>query len=153
MRKFCGSPLGGSVAINDVNRHFQFGPFLLDSRERQLSREGEPIRLTPKAFDVLLVLVSRAGHLVTKEELLKEVWPDTFVEEGNLSYTVSLLRKALEVEPGTDTYIATVQKLGYRFTAPSVPPKSPAKPCPVQATSPSSRRTSRWNQSSMLRPG
>ena len=106
------------MVVNDVNRHFQFGPFLLDSRERQLSREGEPIRLTPKAFDVLLVLVSRAGHLVTKEELLKEVWPDTFVEEGNLSYTVSLLRKALEVEPGTDTYIATVQKLGYRFTAP-----------------------------------
>ena len=141
------------MVINDVNRHFQFGPFLLDSRERQLSREGEPIRLTPKAFDVLLVLVSRAGHLVTKEELLKEVWPDTFVEEGNLSYTVSLLRRALEVEPGTDLHRDGPETWLPVYRARPCSRKSRAKPCPVQATSPSSRRTSRWNQSGTVRHG
>jgi DNA-binding winged helix-turn-helix (wHTH) protein len=65
---------------------------------------------------VLVLLVSRAGHLVPKEDLLNQVWPGTFVEEANLSYTVSLLRKALQ-DSGNVRYIDTVQKLGYRFTA------------------------------------
>ena len=107
-----------SLHSGDLDVSFRFGAFLLNPRERLLIRDGEPVSLTPKAFEVLLVLVSRAGHLVRKDELLKEVWPGAFVEEGNLSYTVSLLRRALEVEPEGQGYIATVQKIGYRFTAP-----------------------------------
>ena len=97
---------------------YEFGPFRLEPAERRLLRGGEHVPLPPKAFDVLVVLVSRAGHLVSKEDLLKEVWPDTFVEEASLSYTVSLLRKALQAEAGQVRYIDTVQKLGYRFTSP-----------------------------------
>jgi len=74
---------------------FSFGPFSLEARERLLRRDGEPVPLTPKAADVLLALVERWGRLVTKEELLQVVWPDTFVEESNLSYHIFALRKAL----------------------------------------------------------
>ena len=66
---------------------------------------------------MLVMLVSRAGHLVAKEDLLRQVWPGTFVEEANLSYTVSVIRKALHEGAGGARYIDTVQKLGYRFTA------------------------------------
>ena len=90
---------------------YVFGPYRLDARERQLLRNGEPVSLPPKAFDLLLALVARGGSLATKEELLAEVWAGTFVEEANLSYTVSLVRRAL----GEDGYIETVPKSGYRF--------------------------------------
>ena len=96
----------------------EFGPFRLEPAERRLLRDGQQVPLPPKAFDVLVVLVSRADHLVSKEDLLKEVWPDTFVEEASLSYTVSLLRKALQAGEDQGRYIDTVQKLGYRFTYP-----------------------------------
>jgi len=97
---------------------YEFGPFRLEPAERRLLREGQDVSLPPKAFDVLVVLVSRAGHLVSKEDLLKEVWPDTFVEEASLSYTVSVLRKALHSEADQVRYVDTVQKLGYRFGYP-----------------------------------
>jgi Tol biopolymer transport system component/DNA-binding winged helix-turn-helix (wHTH) protein len=90
---------------------YVFGPYRLDAHERQLLRNGEPVPLPPRAFDLLLALVARAGSLATKDELLSEVWAGTFVEEVNLSYTVSLLRKAL----GEEGYIETVPKSGYRF--------------------------------------
>jgi DNA-binding winged helix-turn-helix (wHTH) protein/TolB-like protein/Flp pilus assembly protein TadD len=93
---------------------YVFGPYRLDAHERRLLRDGEPVPLPPRAFDLLLALVARAGSLATKEELLSEVWAGTFVEEVNLSYTVSLLRKAL----GEEGYIETVPKSGYRFIAP-----------------------------------
>ena len=96
---------------------YEFGPFRLEPAERRLLRDGQEVPLPQKAFDVLVVLVSRAGHLVPKEDLLNQVWPGTFVEEANLSYTVSLLRKALQDGSGSVRYIDTVQKLGYRFTA------------------------------------
>jgi DNA-binding winged helix-turn-helix (wHTH) protein len=112
-----------------------FGPYRLDPRERQLVRDGQTVPLPPKAFDLLVALVARAGHLATKEELLAEVWPGTFVEEANLSYTISLLRKALRDEP--ERYIETVPKRGYRFrelvapagnvTIDGVPPAPPAQ--------------------------
>ena len=95
---------------------YEFGPFRLEPAERRLLRDGEEVPLPQKAFEVLVVLVSRAGHLVPKEDLLNRVWPGTFVEEANLSYTVSLLRKALQDGSGSVRYIDTVQKLGYRFT-------------------------------------
>ena len=104
-----------SLHTNDL---YEFGPFRLEPAERRLLREGQDVSLPPKAFDVLVVLVSRADHLVSKEDLLKEVWPDTFVEEASLSYTVSVLRKALQAGADPVRYIDTVQKLGYRFTYP-----------------------------------
>jgi TolB-like protein/DNA-binding winged helix-turn-helix (wHTH) protein/Tfp pilus assembly protein PilF len=94
---------------------YAFGPYRLDQPEHRLWRDEQTIPLSPKAFDLLVALVSRAGHLVTKERLLQEVWPGTFVEEANLSYTVSVLRKALGDEREPHQYVETVPKRGYRF--------------------------------------
>jgi Tol biopolymer transport system component/DNA-binding winged helix-turn-helix (wHTH) protein len=99
------------------NHFYEFGPFRLDAIERLLSRDGESVPLTPKAFDLLLVLVERHGHLLEKDELLKRVWPDTFIEEANLSYNISLIRKALGEGENGRRYIETVPKRGYRFVA------------------------------------
>ena len=96
---------------------YEFGPFCLDAAERWLLREGEPVPLAPKAFDLLLVLVRNSGHLLEKDELLKQVWPEQFVEEGNLPLNISILRKALGENHTTRQYIETVPKRGYRFTA------------------------------------
>ena len=100
-----------------VNHVYEFGPFQLDPPERLLLRDGQPVAMTPKAFDMLVVLVERCGHLVEKNELLKTVWHGSFVEEGNLSVTVSFLRKALNDDRGEHRYIETVSKRGYRFVA------------------------------------
>src|SRR5215471_4382703 len=97
--------------------HYEFGPFRLDGEERVLRREGEIVPLTPKALETLFVLVERRGHLVERDDLIKEVWPDAFVEEGNLSVHISALRKALGEGPGQRSYIETVPRRGYRFTA------------------------------------
>jgi DNA-binding winged helix-turn-helix (wHTH) protein/Tol biopolymer transport system component len=97
-------------------RLYEFGPFRLEPAERRLLRDGEEVPLPPKAFDLLVMLVARSGHLVSKEDLFTEVWPGTFVEEASLSYTVSVLRKALQTGSDEGRYIDTVQKLGYRFT-------------------------------------
>ena len=94
---------------------YEFGPFRLDVSEHVLLRQGRPVPLTPKVFEVLRVLVQNSGHLVEKEELLKEIWPDSFVEEANLNRSVSILRKALGEDPSG--YIQTVPKRGYRFVA------------------------------------
>jgi DNA-binding winged helix-turn-helix (wHTH) protein/TolB-like protein/lipoprotein NlpI len=100
-----------------VNVLYEFGPFQLDPPERLLLCDGQPVSLTPKAFDLLLALVDRSGHLVEKEELLRLVWPGSFIEEGNLAVTISLLRKALNDDRGHHRYIETVSKRGYRFVA------------------------------------
>ncbi|HLE62428.1 MAG TPA: winged helix-turn-helix domain-containing protein, partial [Pyrinomonadaceae bacterium] len=97
---------------------YEFGPFRLDPAERLLTREGTPVSLTPKAFETLLVLVERNGHLVEKDELMRQVWPDTFVEELGLARNVSSLRRALGEGPTDNRYIETVPKCGYRFVAP-----------------------------------
>jgi DNA-binding winged helix-turn-helix (wHTH) protein/TolB-like protein/tetratricopeptide (TPR) repeat protein len=100
-------------------RHlYRFGSYELQPAERLLFYEGHPVGLTPKAFDLLVFLVERSGHLCQKDELMKALWPDSFVEEGNLAVTVSLLRKALGDERGHQQYIETVSKSGYRFIAP-----------------------------------
>ena len=95
---------------------YYFGSFCLNQTEKQLLRHGEPVRLAPKAFDLLLVLIQNQGNLVTKERLLAEVWPHVFVEEANLSVNVASLRKALD-EGDKQRYIQTVPKRGYRFVA------------------------------------
>jgi Tol biopolymer transport system component/DNA-binding winged helix-turn-helix (wHTH) protein len=97
---------------------YTFGSFLLDPSERRLLRDGRPIALTPKAFDLLNILVEHSGHLVTKEHLLQTLWPRTFVEESNLNRCVSVLRKALGDDGNGQRYIETVPKRGYRFIAP-----------------------------------
>lgn len=100
---------------------FEFGDgceFRLNPVERLLSRSGQPIALTPKAFDLLVCLVQNQGHLLSKEELMQAVWPDAFVEEINLTQNVSVLRKALGDTGGGGKFVETVPKRGYRFTAP-----------------------------------
>ena len=97
---------------------YRFGPFTLDVRERRLSRGGDVIPLRGKVFDTLLVLVENAGRLVTKQELLDAVWPETTVEENNLNHNVSVLRKALGERATGQHYVETVPRVGYRFAAP-----------------------------------
>ena len=95
---------------------YEFGLFRVDARERILLRDGEVVALTQKAFDVLLALVERSGHVVEKEELIQRVWPDSFVEEGNLSQNIYTLRKILGTDADGKPYIQTVPRRGYRFT-------------------------------------
>jgi DNA-binding winged helix-turn-helix (wHTH) protein/Flp pilus assembly protein TadD len=97
------------------DRVFEFGDFILAPKERLLLRGGEPVTLTPKAFDLLVVLVNRSGHLVSKDDLLHQVWPDTFVEEVNLTVNISALRKALDQDRNGVGMIQTVPTHGYRF--------------------------------------
>lgn len=94
---------------------YEFGPFRFDGRERVLTRDGAPVPLPPKTADMLLVLLEHRGQLLDKAELLKLVWPDTFVEETGLARNVSQLRKALGDETGEPLYIETIPKRGYRF--------------------------------------
>jgi DNA-binding winged helix-turn-helix (wHTH) protein/tetratricopeptide (TPR) repeat protein len=104
--------------LKQPKRLYECGPFVLDPLNHVLSRDGSPLSLPPKAFDTLLVLVQNGGNLVEKEQLLKAVWPDTFVEENNLTQYISLLRRVLGDNPDHRQYIETVPKLGYRFVAP-----------------------------------
>lgn len=99
------------------HEHYAFGDFRLDVPERQLSRAGTRLPLPPKMHDVLVTLVRRAGHLVTKRELLAEVWPESFVEEGILAVHVSGLRKTLGNGRAGRQFIETVPGSGYRFVA------------------------------------
>ena len=92
---------------------YEFGEFRIDPDERLLLRDGKPVPLTPKAFETLLALVERSGHVVKKDDLMKRVWPDSFVEEVNLAQNVSAIRKALNGQG--EQYIETVSKTGYRL--------------------------------------
>ena len=98
-------------------RFYEFGRFRLDATGRLLFREGETVPLPPKAADTLLLLVENAGNVVEKHDLLKKIWPDTFIEEGSLTRTISILRKALTEGANGQEYIATIPKRGYRFAA------------------------------------
>ena len=101
---------------SSLRRFYEFGPFRLDTSAPLLWRDGEPVDLTPKALETLVVLVQRAGQLVRRADLIEAVWPDTVVEENNLSVNVSLLRKVLGDCDGGKRYIETVSRRGYRFT-------------------------------------
>jgi DNA-binding winged helix-turn-helix (wHTH) protein/TolB-like protein/Flp pilus assembly protein TadD len=99
-------------------RHFyEFGPFRLDAKARVLLRENKPVPLTPKAVETLLALIEQGGEVIGREELIRRVWPDTFVEENNLNVNVSALRKALGAAPDGRPYIETLSRRGYRFVA------------------------------------
>jgi DNA-binding winged helix-turn-helix (wHTH) protein/TolB-like protein len=108
--------MNGSPDSQDKNV-YRFDSFVLDEAEKVLFRDGERVPLTPKAFEMLLVLVSNAGVVLGKEELMERLWPDTFVEEANLAVNISMLRKALGEMPGGGQYIGTMPKRGYRFAA------------------------------------
>ncbi|HSE36903.1 MAG TPA: winged helix-turn-helix domain-containing protein, partial [Blastocatellia bacterium] len=104
--------------MSEQNQHFyEFGPFRLDPLKRRLLRDGETIRLTPKAFDLLLVLVEESGRTVEKDELLEKVWAGTVVEENNLNQNITALRKSLGDSRQESQYIATIPGVGYRFVA------------------------------------
>jgi TolB-like protein/tetratricopeptide (TPR) repeat protein len=103
---------------------YAFGPFVLDVADGSLKRGSTPIPLTPKQFDLLIALVESAGRLVEKDVLLRAVWPDVAVEEGNLTKGVFGLRQALG-EDGGSPYIETVPRRGYRFVAPVIRLASP----------------------------
>ena len=96
---------------------YEFGPFRLDLRDRPLLNNGEPVALTPKAFEVLVLLIERRGLLIQKDELMREVWAGSFVEEANLARTVWMLRRSLGDDRSGGGFIQTVPKHGYRFVA------------------------------------
>jgi eukaryotic-like serine/threonine-protein kinase len=101
--------------LNKARNLYEFGPFRVDPDHRQLLREDRPVPLPPKSFDILLVLVENSEKVVSKDELLKAVWPDTFVEESNLAQGIFVLRKTLGDTVEQKRYIVTVPGRGYRF--------------------------------------
>ena len=100
-----------------MNKLYRFSDFALDPARRTLIRADSPVPLTPRAFDVLLYLAQNPNRLVTKEELLQNVWGDTFVEEGNLTQYISHLRKALGDNAEDSRLIVTIARRGYQFAA------------------------------------
>jgi len=96
---------------------WEFDCYLVDSERRLLFRGEELVQLPAKALDALVVLIEHRGEVVTKDELMKAVWPDAFVEEGNLSQSIHVLRKALGESVEEHRYIVTVPGRGYRFVA------------------------------------
>jgi Tol biopolymer transport system component/DNA-binding winged helix-turn-helix (wHTH) protein len=100
----------------EVHVAYQFGPYLLDSAKRVLTKDGKSLALAPKTFDLLLLFIESQGRVLTRSALISALWPDTFVEEANLSFQISALRKALG--SGGMEWIETVPKYGYRFTGP-----------------------------------
>src|SRR5512137_697982 len=100
---------------NAAKNLLEFGSFRIDPEQRLLLRHQQPVPLSPKAFELLLVLAQRSGQVVLKDELMSLLWPDTFVEESNLGQHVFQLRKALGERAQSPAYIVTVPGRGYRF--------------------------------------
>jgi DNA-binding winged helix-turn-helix (wHTH) protein len=111
-----------------INRLYEFGPFRLNRGERQLLRGSEVIPLRAKVFETLALLVENHGRLMSKEELMKAVWPDAVVEENNLNHNISVLRKALGERATGQAYIETIPKVGYRFVAQVSEPEAAEAP-------------------------
>src|SRR6185295_18663251 len=99
-----------------ARRFYLFDAFRVDVNERLLFKDNREVPLTPKVFDTLLVLLESSSHVMTKKELMQQVWPDSFVEENNLAQNISILRKALGTSNEGEQYIQTVPKRGYRLT-------------------------------------
>jgi DNA-binding winged helix-turn-helix (wHTH) protein/TolB-like protein len=135
---------------------YRFGPFRLDPAERLLYCQGQPVSLTPKAAETLIVLVTRHGRLVTKDEILREVWPDVVVEENNLAQHISMLRRTLAQTVGDVPLIETVPKRGYRFVAPVVEDLAPSAaeaPAAAPIATPAAPAVSSPTPRASLRPG
>src|SRR6266568_3801612 len=97
---------------------YEFVKLRCDPREHLLLCDGKAVSLSPKSFEILVALIRSNGRLLMKDELIQQVWPDSFVEEANLTVNISALRKVLGETPGGQQYIETVPKRGYRFVAP-----------------------------------
>lgn len=135
-----------ATAVSQVS---EFGPFRLEPDHRLLLRDGEPVPLTPKSYDALVLLIENSGRVVSKDELMKALWPDTFVDEANLTQTIFMLRKALGESAGSPGCILTAPGHGYRFAAEFKIPNnvSDGPPLPVAAPAPakkSHRAVSAW---------
>jgi TolB-like protein/DNA-binding winged helix-turn-helix (wHTH) protein/Flp pilus assembly protein TadD len=102
---------------NQIKHFYEYGPFRLDPVKRILLKDGAPVSLTPKVFDTLVFFVQNNGRLLEKDELMRTLWPDSFVEETNLAVNISILRKALGESPNEHRYIVTIPGRGYRFVA------------------------------------
>src|SRR5262245_58437014 len=100
-----------------ASHFYEFGPFRVDTAKCVLLRNGDAVPLSLKVFEILMVLIENRGQLLEKDELLRQVWPDTVVEENNLARSISALRKALDEQPNEHRYILTVPGRGYRFVA------------------------------------
>lgn len=105
------------MSVEQSIQFYEFGPFRLDPLKRLLWREGSQVRLAPKAFDTLLALIEKRGEILEKDALMQMLWPDSFVEEANLTVKISQLRKVLGEHPREHNYIVTVPGRGYRFVA------------------------------------
>src|SRR5678815_5417443 len=105
---------------------YEFGDFRLDSEKRLLWRDGAPVSLTPRVFDTLLFMVEHPDGILDKERLMEAVWPDSIVEENNLTQNISTLRRIFGETPGSHRYIVTIPGRGYRFVA-NVRVTSPAE--------------------------
>lgn len=100
-----------------TRRLYEFGPFRIDTANRLLLRDGKPIALKPKVVETLLLLIENSGRVVEKDELIEKLWPDSFVEEGNLTQNIYVLRKAIGGGAQAESYIETIPRRGYRFAA------------------------------------
>ncbi|MFL6332455.1 MAG: winged helix-turn-helix domain-containing protein [Pyrinomonadaceae bacterium] len=125
------------------NHLYEFGPFRLDPVRRRLLRDGEPVQLTPKAFDTLLALVEQSGRTVEKDDLMRKVWPGAVVEENNLNQNITALRKCLGDSRQASRYIATIPGLGYRFVAEvrTAPPGGSVEEVQAEGSSPATNET------------
>ena len=101
--------------LNESANFYEFDSFQVDARRRLLFHEGLPVRVTPKVFDILLGLVRSGGRVISKDELMTTIWPNCFVEEGNLAQNIFLLRRVLGERKNEHKYIITIPGVGYRF--------------------------------------
>ncbi|MBI3472848.1 MAG: transcriptional regulator [Candidatus Solibacter usitatus] len=118
------------------NQCYAIGPFLVDPVKRLLFRNSDTVPLTSKVFEVLLVLIENRGKVLTKDELMKAVWPDTVVDENNLTRSISTLRKALGEKADEHRYVVTIPGRGYSFVAPVAVASAPPGQSPCRLTGP-----------------
>jgi DNA-binding winged helix-turn-helix (wHTH) protein len=101
--------------MNEVNNFYEFDTYQVDARRRLLFHEGRRVRVTPKAFEILLELVQSGGRVISKDEMMTTIWPNCFVEEGNLAQNIFLLRRVLGERKNEHKFIVTIPGVGYRF--------------------------------------
>src|SRR5712672_1698663 len=128
--------------MSDRGEIFEFGKFSVDVRRRSLEREGQSVALSGKAFEILVVLLKQRGAVVDKDALMRQVWPDTAVEENNITVAISALRKALAETPTSPKWIVTIPGRGYSFVGEvrSVPPTTETSH-PIAHTTATPRRS------------
>ena len=129
-RNYIGRGAPARSGVYNAAVPYRFGPFVLDCDTRQLLAGTGEIHLSPKAFDLLVVLVENRRRAVSKTELLERLWPSTFVEEANLASLVAEIRRALEDSAATPAFIKTVYRFGYRFVGDAADTGTPPRATP-----------------------